>query len=192
MIRTGEIPAAELQPDLGELAARLQTKRELAAEGTESCLRELQKVLQCRYACARVPILRPAENMLDLGFGPFESRNLYKNLEGCGEVFLFAVTLGVGVDRLLMRLSAVSGARHFITDALASALAEAACDRLDAELKGELTCAPRFSPGYGDLPLELQKPLLNLLQAQRIGIHLTENLLMVPTKSITAIMGIKQ
>lgn len=192
MIRTGEIPAAALQPDLGELAARLQTKRELAAEGTAECLRELKKAIQCRYAYTRVPVLRPAENMLELGFGSFESKNLYKNLDGCGEAFLFAVTLGVGVDRLLMRLSATSGAKHFITDALASALAEAACEQLDAEIKGDLLCAPRFSPGYGDLPLALQKPLLQYLQGQKIGIHLTENLLMVPTKSITAIMGIKQ
>lgn len=184
-----EISASALQPNPRELAARLQAKGTVS--GTEECLAELQKVLSCRYCARRVPILRPAENTLDLGFGPFESKNLTKNLEGCREAFLFAVTLGIGVDRLLMRYSALSQSKHFIADALASSLAEAAGDLAEAQIKGALRCAPRFSPGYGDLPLALQGPLLNLLQGQKIGITLTKNLLMVPTKSITAIMGIQ-
>ncbi|MBQ8894758.1 MAG: Vitamin B12 dependent methionine synthase activation subunit [Clostridia bacterium] len=186
----GELPTAALQANPRELAARLQSR--LPVEGTEECLEELRKVVSCRYSFLRMPILRPAENTLDLGFGSFESKNLTKNLTGCEEAFLFAVTLGVGVDRLLTRLSALSPARHFITDALASALAEAACEEAEQRIKGELCCAPRFSPGYGDVSLELQAPLLNLLQGQKLGITLNQNLLMVPTKSITAIMGIKQ
>jgi hypothetical protein len=184
-----EISAHELHPDSHELAARLQAKGAVA--GTEECLQELRSVINCRYDFLRVPILRQGSSTLDLGFGPFESQNLTKSLEGCEEAFLFAVTLGIGVDRLLMRYSALSPTKHFITDALGSALAEAACDLAEARIKGTLCCTRRFSPGYGDLPLPLQKPLLSLLQGQKLGITLTKNLLMVPTKSITAIMGIK-
>ena len=191
MISVQEIPAAKLQPEPGELAARLQTKRDVTVAGVQEAQAAPEEAICCRFCWIKAPILRPAENTLDFGFGAFFSKDLTKNLDGCAEAFLFAVTLGLGVDRLLLRLAQVSQARHFITDALASALAEAACDQAEARIKGALSCKPRFSPGYGDLPLEMQKPLLNRLEArQRLGITLTQNLLMVPTKSITAIMGI--
>ncbi len=186
MIR--EIDALCLQPDPIELRARLQSR--LPVEGAEHCLQELRKVITCRYSFRRVPILRESDT-LELGFGKIQSRSLAKNLEGCNEAFLFAVTLGIGVDRLLMRLSVSDTAEHFITDALASTLADAACQLAEDELKGTLNCAKRYSPGYGDLSLSYQEPLLRFLQGQAIGITLTKNLLMVPTKSITAIMGIK-
>ena len=120
------------------------------------------------------------------------SATLIKNLQGCREVFVFAVTLGLGVDRLLTQLSLVSPSKHFITDALASAMAEAAADKAEEIIKGTLACRPRFSPGFGDLSIELQPRILNLLNAQRLlGITTNNSLLMSPGKSVTAIMGIK-
>lgn len=184
----GEIPVSALCPDPREQAARLQSL--LPVEGSQKQLEELMQAVTCRYTALRVPIHR--QSGLELGFGAIHSRHLQKNLVGCEEAFLFAVTLGLGVDRYLNRCAALSGAKHFIADALASALAEAAAEEAEKRIKGSLCCNPRFSPGYGDLPLELQKPLLTLLEAQKIGITLNQNLLMVPTKSITAIMGIKQ
>ena len=52
-------------------------------------------------------------------------------------------------------------------------------------------CRPRFSPGYGDFPLECQPGLFRLLGVQRnIGVTLTDSLLMLPTKSVTAVIGL--
>ena len=49
----------------------------------------------------------------------------------------------------------------------------------------------RFSPGYGDLPLDTQKELVQVLDMHRkIGVSLTDSCLMVPSKSVTAILGI--
>ena len=51
----------------------------------------------------------------------------------------------------------------------------------------------RFSPGYGDFDLKYQKDILEYLDAnKKIGISLTDSLMMIPTKSITAIIGIKR
>ena len=187
----GTIEAGALHPVRSELNARLQIQKGAEVPHLEEQLTALREAANCRWCAQRVPILWQGES-IDLGFGPIQSKKLAKNLSGCQEAFLFAVTLGLEVDRLLMRLSAQSGARHFITDALASALAEAACDTAEGQIKGELTCKPRFSPGYGDLPLSVQQPLLQFLRADQIGITLTKNTLMVPQKSITAIMGIMQ
>ena len=49
---------------------------------------------------------------------------------------------------------------------------------------------PRFSPGYGDLSLEVQKEIFSLLDCPRkIGVSLGDSLLMTPSKSVTAIIG---
>ena len=48
----------------------------------------------------------------------------------------------------------------------------------------------RYSPGYGDLPLEVQGPLLELLDApRRAGLCATQTHLLTPRKSVTAILG---
>ncbi len=186
-----KIPAHALTLEIGELAARLQVRRGYTDGAIEAGIKNLLSFADCGYCGKRVPILREGKT-LDLGFGPIHSQNLSKNLEGCSEAFVFAVTTGMGIDRLLARLAATSTAEHFIADGIGSALTEAACDRAEAELKGALRCAPRFSPGYGDLELAIQPALLDFLDARKhLGIHLNQSLLMIPTKSITAIMGIQ-
>ena len=70
-------------------------------------------------------------------------------------------------------------------------MAEAACDRTDNILSSRLICRPRFSPGYGDLPLSLQPEVIRATGAdRRLGITLSSSLLMTPKKSVTAIKGI--
>lgn len=186
------IPAESLKTDPWEVAARLKVSRDFSLDAVGECDAELRRVLDCRYSAVRVPVLRPGEEQLDLGFGSFHSHDLTRNLTGCEEAFLFAVTVGHGADRLIRRLSVTSPARHFITDALASAYAEAACDVADRALRQGLRCATRFSPGYGDLPLTVQPGLLQAVNAERLlNITLGATLLMSPSKSITAVMGIQ-
>ena len=176
----------------GEVATRLMTDRSFSCELVDRCERTLRTELDCKYAAARVPIFFPAEGKVDLGSFDMESHDLYKNLKGCSEAFIFAVTIGHGADRLIKRLAYTSAAEHFITDALASAFAEAAADFAETEIKGSLSCRVRFSPGYGDLPLTVQPQVLETVNAGRLlGITLGKSLLMSPSKSITAIMGIK-
>lgn len=174
-----------------EAAARLKTDQGFTNPLIQNCEAELRKVLDCRYAAAKVPVSFPKEDVVDLGAFQAESHSLYRNLTGCSEAFLFAVTLGIGVERLLNRLSMLSGAEFFVTDALASAMAEAACDAAEKKIQGGRRCRPRFSPGYGDLSLEVQPALLKEVQGQKLlGITLGATLLMSPMKSITAIMGV--
>ena len=107
------------------------------------------------------------------------------------EAFVFAVTLGYGVDRLLSRLSVISGAEYFITDALASAFAEAACDGAEAEICKGCGGRARFSPGYGDFDIHHQDDILRMLDtAKKIGLTMTDSYMLTPTKSVTAIIGI--
>ena len=48
----------------------------------------------------------------------------------------------------------------------------------------------RFSPGYGDWPLEQQPEMVRLAESEKIGVHLSDASMLVPRKSITAIIGL--
>ncbi len=117
-------------------------------------------------------------------------------LRDCDRAVVFAVTLGAEPEALIRRAGLTSPTRALILDACASAACEAACDQLQGLLEGhlcqgELFSTDRFSPGYGDLPLEVQAPLLELLDGQRrCGITLSPTLIMTPRKSVTAIFGL--
>ncbi len=134
----------------------------------------------------------------DVSVGPFHVRScgLARVLQGCCHAFLFCATIGADVDVLLRRYSQTSGADALIAQAAATAAIESWCDACQKKLLSEPAAAgeflrPRFSPGYDDLPLESQKALLQILDSdRRAGIVLTETCLMIPSKSVSAIIGI--
>ena len=138
------------------------------------------------------------EDIPAIRFGGLEvqSRDLYRNLQGCCRVTLFAATLGLGPDRLQERLSIISMNDAMTAQCAAAAMVEALCDMHNEWLRREaaaegFSLRPRFSPGYGDFRLEYQEDLIRLLDAGRqIGLSLTESLMMVPSKSVTALIGI--
>ncbi len=174
-----------------ELSRRLQSPLDRDEDQVREAERGLRAALSCRFCAVRLPLAYPAGHTVSVGPFSVESRDLYKNLFPCQEAFLLAVTLGEGVDRYLQRLSLFSVSGHFVADAVASALAEAAADLAEEELRGQLSLRPRFSPGYGDMPLSFQESLLSLTDApRRLGIKLGRSLLLSPQKTITAIMGI--
>lgn len=124
-----------------------------------------------------------------------ESKNLSKNLADCKEVILFAATLGTQADRLIKKYSFLEISKAVVMQA-AAAVIEEYCDqcqkKIETELEKEnLFLRPRFSPGYGDFDLKYQKDMIALLDCPRkIGLTLTDSLLLAPSKSVTAIMGI--
>lgn len=115
-------------------------------------------------------------------------------LETCSRAALLACTLGTRFDQLLTAAQARDMARAVILDACGSALVEQGCDEAEAELSAHFPgryLTDRFSPGYGDLPLDLQQQLCAALDTpRRLGLHVTESLLLNPVKSVTAIVGI--
>lgn len=177
--------------DKDELSRRLCVSRQFDTGCFDSCIEKAIQAAFPKCCYIRVPVTHKEKPTVFLGEIVIDSADLYKNLLGCSEAFVFAVTLGYSADRLLSRLSLLSGAEHFICDAALSALAESACDVSEQRIKGELCCKARFSPGYGDLELCVQKDILSYLNAERLlGITISDTLLMSPQKTITAIMGI--
>ena len=133
---------------------------------------------------------------MDFGFGEYHSAGLSKNLFGCKEAVVFAATVGIGLDRLIAKYSAVSPAKALMLQAIGAERIESLCDAFCGDLGTDLggldkMLKRRFSPGYGDLPLDMQRDIFRVLDCSRkIGLTLNESMLMSPSKSVTAIVGI--
>lgn len=124
-------------------------------------------------------------------------KNIARHLDGCFRCAVMAATIGINIDNLIRRFEQEDIAKAVILDTCASACIEALCDEVSAKVaieqsKNGCVTTSRFSPGYGDLPLSLQSKILSLLSAgKRIGLTLTSSDIMIPRKSVTAIIGIK-
>lgn len=120
------------------------------------------------------------------------SRTLERYLEPCRAVVLMAATVGLELDRLILKHSRLSPSRALMLQAVGAERVESLCDALEADIRIEHgRCAPRISCGYGDIPLTLQRALVRELElGRRLGISLSEGMLMTPSKSVTAIVGI--
>lgn len=184
---------------------RKETLRYLGYRGqetdsqTETLLDEVAAELERDSAPKSVYREYPCEvNGDKVTFGGFtiQSANLAKNLIGCEYVVLLAATIGRAADFMVKKYSVTNMAKAAITQAAGAAYIESYVDGVQSAIQKEaagrgLYLRPRFSPGYGDFGLGCQKELCSMLEcSKRIGLTLTEGNLMMPTKSVTALIGL--
>lgn len=159
-------------------------------------LSEVTPALTMRLCYCRVPVVY-SETGARLGGFHLTSSDLVKALGGASEALCLAATAGLSLDRLIARYGHTSPARALCAQSIGTERVEALCDAFCAEMNTKLAreglrLRPRFSPGYGDLPLDAQQALFALLSPEKhVGVTLTRELLMSPTKSVTAIAGIE-
>ena len=173
------------------LGFRGQELTEEIAAQIRRCTDEVLAAATPRLTYRHVPL----EDGAVLGV-TFAGNDIPRMLEPCEEVVLFGATLGPGVERLMMRYEVVNAADSVIMDACASTAIENICNNFESDMRRAVEAegrylTDRFSPGYGDLPIAEQPKFFALLDmTRRIGVSLTPTTIMVPRKSVTAIMGI--
>ena len=145
----------------------------------------------------QVVSIRPSDYSTTVSFADvtLQSRDLGRNLSGCSQVALLAATIGPQVDALIRRHSSLDPVYASILQATGAMFIEELVDLVNSEIKkiaaGQgLKTRPRYSPGYGDVPLQVQKDFFRLLPCTRIGLTLMDTLIMAPEKSVTAFVGI--
>lgn len=187
------VSPTEIEISERELRARLGADAAALGGLVDEAKAKLFAVARPAFSAMSVPVAYYPDGEVRLGGLKVPSRALLKNLAGADSAYLVALTLGVGVERELLRLEARSITEKFVFDAAASAMADSTLDFVIKTILGDCSHTPPFSPGYGDFSIELQGDILRSLSAERLlGISLTEEKLMIPTKSITAIIGIKE
>lgn len=154
------------------------------------CIKECRAVFSYKVCYTEFDL---TDDFLDI-----ESKTLAKNLQNCHKAVLFAGTVGIEIDRIISKYSKISPSKAVIFQAIGAERIEALCDLFCDEIKAEYEkkneyTMPRFSPGYADFPLMAQREIFKILDCPRkIGMVLNESLVMSPTKSVTAIIGISK
>lgn len=157
-----------------------------------ACIEEVRGKLVYKV-CYRPFEVKIGDGVCDFGDFSFPSADLACNLKGCERAVLFAATVGVEIDRLIARYGRISPTKALILQAIGAERIEALCDLFCEDIAEEygVGAKPRFSPGYGDLPLETQREFFAVLAPEkRIGLTLTDSLMLSPSKSVTAIVGL--
>ena len=161
----------------------------------QECIDEVDGRLKYKVCYAEYPIEFCDED-INLTFARISSDDLKKKLKDCESVVLFAATVGIELDRLIAKYVRISPSKALMLQAIGAERIEALCNMFNKEITSQMKMfgkytKPRFSPGYGDLPLEFQQSIFRVLDCSRkIGLSLNKSLLMSPTKSVTAIIGI--
>ncbi len=134
-----------------------------------------------------------SENTVKVGDTLFKSKRLASHLKDCNKAAILAATLGTQADTIIRRSAVLGTVNVSAAQAAGAAMIEQVADLATKAIEKEsgLKAINRFSPGYADWQLSAQRDMLNLCDAQkRIGITLTDSLMMIPTKSVTAIIGL--
>lgn len=124
--------------------------------------------------------------------------DIINHLASSKKCLIMAATLGTAVDSKIAYYSRFDITKGLIMDACATTAIENLCDELQTEimekaLVDNLHITNRYSPGYGDFSLKNQGDILNILQAyKKIGLSVTESSIMIPRKSVTALIGLSE
>ena len=157
------------------------------------CLPDYERSADYKACFLEVPV-NIENNTVSFDCFEITSHNLSTLLRGCDKAILVAATLGVKIDMLIKRAEVTSKAEALILNSIAIAGIEQYMAVLNEYFKSMYNgyeLRPRYSPGYGDVALEYQKVLLDTLDTKRkIGVALSDSLLMTPQKSVSAIIGI--
>lgn len=152
----------------------------------KAAIDDILKVITPRYIYAKLQTDR-----FDL-----IGNDIKKHLENCDHFYIMAATLGASLDQKLRFLQHKSMLSALALDAAAADAIEKVCDIAEAEI-GQTEAAGgnyitgRYSPGYGDYPLDVQPELIRLCDASRkIGLSATDSGILTPKKSVTAIIGV--
>ena len=143
----------------------------------------------------RVCQVSPAPDGVFLDSELFSGDGIRKRLSGCDHCALFAVTLGAKADLLVRKYAATQPSRAAVMQAVLAEMTEDQCELLQKELLAafpQFAASKRFSPGYPGLPIAFQKQFFAMLDlTKRTGVTLTDADMMIPTKTVTAFLGLR-
>lgn len=125
-----------------------------------------------------------------------ENKNIARLLKDAEKAVVFVVTIRPALEQEINRLfAAAEPTKAVILDAVGSEAIEVLSDRVQEAVTrkaGSYQATPRFSPGYGDWPLKINKTILKLVAAQTIGVKVSSKFMLTPQKTVTGIWGLKK
>ena len=119
-------------------------------------------------------------------------KDIYNHLFGYNKAIFFIVTLGAEIDRQINLLQYKDLSLSYILDELASILVDIKSQKIEDVIRDNCDNSIRYSCGYGDYSIAYQTNICNLLKSEKIGVLITNGGMLKPTKTISAVIGIKE
>jgi len=189
-----EVNIKELKPASSEILRYMGWKRKMPGDETydnlvieiEEKINEILSKVSPKFEFTYVNIEENKELCEKLFVGENINRFICDN-EG---VYLAVATLGFQFENILKSAGAGNALDLLMLEAVGTELVEKLMDYIEEliKLKMDSTKSSRFSPGYGEWELFHQQTILDFLRADRIGVYLNESNLMIPRKSVTAVI----
>lgn len=192
----------DLRIDRAEVLRYLQTAENIKDNNINRLIEELtaeiKKLINFRYLYHKFSIEPDKDGVKVKGTTlTLKGKSIKKHLSNSKEIYIMAATLGAQIDKKISYYEKISVTKSMILDACATTAIEAGCDQVEKEIKEKVLAAGneditfRYSPGYGDLGIDIQKEILRILNApKKIGLTASKYNMLHPTKSVTAIIGI--
>lgn len=162
----------------------------------DECINEAKEISNWKYTYKIFNLDKSEERVRLLESNlVFEGKDILEHLKESSMCTVMAVTLGSNIDTKIRYYEKVSMTRALILDACASVCVEWVCDEAQEEIRKEaqskaLGITYRYSPGYGDFLIDIQSKIIDTLDAQRnIGLTVTEDNILIPRKSVSAVIG---
>lgn len=163
----------------------------------ESCMLETLNLVRPSYLYRNYPIRETKAGIQVEGTTLcLTGKDIRTHLKNCQEVYLICATIGTFVDKNIRLKMVMEPAAGVVLDSCGSVAVEQVMEAAEQEIEREVRengnyITWRFSPGYGDLPLSLQQELTEVLDTYRkLGVSVSEDMLLAPSKSVTAIIGV--
>jgi len=164
----------------------------------EECLHELHEISKPKYIynIFDIETLGNSINFISTTL-TLKGNNICAHLTSSEKCAVMAATLGIEVDKQLLINSSLNLTKAIIMDACATASIESLCETAQLKIKKQaqklgLCITSRYSPGYGDLSIDVQPQIINVLDAyKKIGLSSTQNCILIPRKSVTAFIGLQ-
>lgn len=180
------------------LAAGGSTPDEYLSALMDSCEKKLLAAAKGKYIYRVFDIAENNGEKVVFGGCTLEmtGSDICTHLSGCEKAVLLCATIGSDVDVLIRREQVSDMASAVVIDAMAGCAIEQVCDKAEDDVRQsfpEMSMTWRFSPGYGDLPIACQKKFVEVVNAGRtIGLNVSESFIMIPRKSVTAVIGLSE
>ncbi len=194
----------DIKPDKNEILRYMGHSNQQVEDGIynliDECIEEIKSVIKFRYTYKIFDVqlgIRDDVSCIEL-LGTnvvFKGNDIYEHLRDCRKCAVMAVTLGIEVDKLIRTMQSEDMLKAFVLDSCATEFIEKYCDVVENEIRvmaQRERCGInfRFSPGYGDFPIETQRDIERILETiKRIGLTVTASSIMLPRKSVTAVIG---
>lgn len=168
----------------------------------DESIEETKKIINPKFVLRRYPIKKISKEngkkqvILENGNLILESNDIYNLFEKCDECILMATTLGLDIEREIRKLTYTNLTKGVIMDACATTAIEEVCDVVQENIAKNLLSEDRYityrySPGYGDLSIDKNIDINNILNSQKeIGLTVTNSGIMIPRKSVVALIGV--